>query len=71
MATVQHDNDIVTANLKLQKEFRDYIAKHEFDFAEYSSPSPGSFYADYKKRKAEIDAVIAPELKYHSERKKK
>ncbi|KPJ91822.1 MAG: hypothetical protein AMJ53_10655 [Gammaproteobacteria bacterium SG8_11] len=71
MATIEQDKEMVTAHLKLQKEFRDYIAKHGFDYAEFSSPSPGSFYADYRKRKAEIDAVIAPELKYYSERQKK
>jgi hypothetical protein len=51
MATIEQDNELVAAHLKLQKEFRDYIEKNGFDYAEYSSPSPGSFYETIKSAK--------------------
>lgn len=49
---------------ELQKAYQEYIAKNGLDYREYLNPPPGSFLEKYKKRKAEIDAVIAPPLQY-------
>ena len=51
--------------IQLQNEYREHIAKNGFDYMQYLNPPAGSFYEKYKTRLAEIDAVLAPELKYH------
>jgi len=51
--------------LQLQNEYREYNARNGFDYRAYLNPPPGHFYQRYKQRIAEIDAVLAPELKYY------
>ena len=65
------DDKIIAEHLKLQREFREYIDKNGFDYGEYCSAPPGSFYEKYRKRFKEISEVVAPELKYHVAKKKK
>lgn len=49
--------------VELDRRYREYIATHGFNYREFVDPSPGSFIDLYKRRTAEIDAVLAPELK--------
>lgn len=60
---------LVQEHIKLQNEFMEYIRQNGFDYAEYSSPTPGSYYDRYRKRWLEITHAITPAL--HPEDRKK
>jgi hypothetical protein len=62
----QDKKALIEERIKLQNEYRDYLAKNGFDYEEYLTAPPGSFYERYRKRLAEIDAVLSPELDYWS-----
>lgn len=53
---------LVLDHIKLQNEFRDYIAKNGFDYGEYSAPKPGSFYDTYRKRWIELTHAMTKPL---------
>lgn len=63
----QDKKALIEERINLQNEYRDYLAKNGFNYEEYLTPPPGSFYERYKRRTAEIDAVLAPELHYWPE----
>ena len=56
------EKQAVLEHIKLQNEFRDYVAKNGFDYGEYCAPAPGSFYEKYKQRWIELTHAIAPSL---------
>ncbi len=58
-----HKEALTQERLELDRQYREYIAKNGFNYREYIAPSPGSFTDRYKRRAAEIDAVLSPELK--------
>ncbi|RCX28324.1 hypothetical protein [Thioalbus denitrificans] len=55
---------LIRERIELQNAYREYVAQNGFDYQEYVCAQPGSFYHTYKTRLAEINAVLAPELKY-------
>lgn len=55
-------NALIQEHLRLQQQFMDYVREHGFDYAEYCSPTPGSFYETYRKRWTEITRAITPAL---------
>lgn len=65
---MSQDRDaLIRERIELQNAYRDYVARNGFDYSEYVSPPPDSFFDRYRRRVAEINAVIAPALRYSSE----
>lgn len=59
---MNHDPTAIQEHLKLQQEFKDYVSRHGFDYAEYCAPPPGSFYESYRKRWTQLTRLITPAL---------
>ena len=59
---------LVRERIELQNAYRDYVAQNGFDYQQYLSPPPGSFFETYKQRLAEINEVLAPALRHSRER---
>jgi len=55
-------DQLTVEKLKLDKELRDHIAKHGFNYPEYCAPPAGSFYESYRKRMKEIEDQLLPKL---------
>ena len=60
--TAADQKQLVQEHLTLQNELRDYIAKHGFNYGEYSAPKPGSFYESYRKRWLDLTHAITKPL---------
>ena len=61
---MNNDREALTQErLELDLKYREYIARHGFNYREYIAPSRGSFTDRYKQRIAAIDAVLSPALK--------
>lgn len=58
----ERTDELVQEHLRLQAQLMEHIREHGFDYDEYCSPSPGSFYALYRKRWTEITRAITPAL---------
>ncbi len=55
---------LIRERIELQNAYRNYVAQNGFNYQEYLSPAPGSFYDTYRRRLEEINTVLAPALKY-------
>ena len=53
---------LIQERIELDRQYREYIARHGFNYREFIDPSPGSFIDLYKRRTAELDAILAPGL---------
>lgn len=62
MATATDQKQLVLEHIKLQNEFREYVAKNGFDYGQYSAPKPGSFYDTYRKRWLDLTHQITKPL---------
>ncbi len=54
------DKALIEEHIKLQREFREYIKEHGFDYAEYCAPAPGSFYERYRQRWLDLTHKLTP-----------
>lgn len=55
---------VIQEKLKLDQEFREYTAKHGFDYAQYCAPSPGSWYESYRQRVKALEDQMLTKLEY-------
>ncbi|MCX7898180.1 MAG: hypothetical protein N2441_09950 [Rhodocyclaceae bacterium] len=55
---------VIQEKLKLDQEFRAYVAEHGFDYAQYCAPTPGSWYESYRKRVKALEDQMLTKLEY-------
>lgn len=58
-------NELIQEQIKLQKDFLDYVHKNGFDYGAYCASTPGSYYETYRKRLREIREQLAARMKTH------
>lgn len=61
------DKALIEEHIKLQRELREYIKEHGFDYGEYCAAPPGSFYEQYRKRWLELTHKLTPALGHPGE----